>query len=361
MSNSNGMSGGKKHWKGYAILIGISAALLLGLVLLADPRELAERLSRADLGLIALAVGLFVLSIALRALRWHLLLRASEQIVRPRTTFSLFAVAQALNDLTPVKVVGEGARIIGINRQEGVPIGTGLETVVMEKIMDLVLVTVLLVASMLLLLPDVPARPWTALAGVVGLVALANIAVIVVLLRPGAVEKLGRLTVWIVKRMKRGWGTKLEKDIGRTVESFDRALLSSRHGNRRLTVLAALVTFPIWGLEFGRLALIMAALGAFASPPAVVVASSLAITFQVFLPAGSGNVAVITDVFAAMGIALATATAAGLLSVATSIWIAVPMALVALALSGRSVKSIEEESADLTELTNGAGDRPEGR
>ncbi len=355
------MSSGKKHWKRYSILIAISAALIIGLVLQAHPGELGERLSSVDLGLIALAAVLFILSIGLRALRWQLLLMASEQVVRPRTTLSLYAVAQALNDLTPVKVVGEGVRIVGINRQEGVPIGTGLETVLAEKVMDLVLVTAVLVASMLLLLPDIPLSPWTSLATVVGLVAAANIAVIIVLLHPGVVEKLGRLAIWIARRTKREWVPKLETDVGRTVVSFKKALLSSRHVNRRLTAWAALVTFPIWGLEFARLALIMAALGAFASLPALVVASTLAITFQVFLPAGSSNVVVIADVFAAMGIALATATAAGLLSVATSIWISVPVALVAIALSGRSLKSYEAEGAELTEPANGASGRTEGK
>ncbi len=361
MSNGNRMNGGNKHWKVYAILIAISAALILGLVVQADPRVLAARLSSADLGLIALAVLLFVLSIALRALRWQLLLMASEQVVRTRTTLSLYAVGQALNDLTPLKVAGEGARVIGLDRQEGVSVGTGLATVVAERVMDLLLVTTVLVASMLLLLPDIPLRPWTTLAVVVGLVAAINGALIIVLLRPDVAEKFGRLVIRIARRTERSWGAKLEAEIGPTVESFNRASLSSRNGNRRLTILAALMTLPIWGLEFGRLTLILAALGTYASLPAVVVASSLAITLQVFLPAGSGNVAAITDVFAAIGISLATATAAGLLSVATSIWISVPVALVVLALSGRSWKSYGVESADLTEPANGAEDRPEGR
>jgi uncharacterized protein (TIRG00374 family) len=291
----------------------------------------------------------------------QLLLMASEQTVRPSATFSLTVVGQALNDLTPVKVVGEGVRIVGINRQERVPMGIGLETVVVERVMDLMLVTAVLVVSMLLLLPEVPPRPWTALAIVVGLVAVANITLIVLLLRPDVVERFGRLAIWAARRLRRGRSAELEVEIGRTLESFNHALLTSRHVNQRLTALAAVMTFPIWGLEFGRLVLILAALGAFASLPAVVVASSLAITLQVFLPAGSGNLAAITDVFATMGIALATATAAGLLSVATSIWISVPVALVVIALSGRSLKSYETEGVELTELTNGARDRPGGR
>jgi uncharacterized protein (TIRG00374 family) len=343
------------------VLIGISTALIVGLILQADPQQLAERLSNADLGLVALAVVLFLLSIVMRALRWHLLLLASEQRVRPRTTLSQFAVAQALNDLTPVKVLGEGARIVGVNREEGVPIGTGLATVVAEKVMDLVLVTAVLLGSILLLLPDVPMRPWTALATVVGLVIATNVVIIFVLRRPDVVEKFGRLVVWFTGRSGKEWARKVEQGIEETAVSFNRALSSSRRGNRRLTVLAAAVTVPIWALEFARLSLIMAALGSFPSIPAVVVASSLAITFQVFLPAGSGNVAVIADVFAAMGIALATATAAGLLSVATSIWISVPIALVALAVSGRSIDSYEAEGTEVNEQASGASDRPEGR
>jgi hypothetical protein len=79
----------------------------------------------------------------------------------------------------------------------------------------------------------------------------------------------------------------------------------------------------------------MASLGVAAPLPAVVIASSLALTVQVFLPAGSGNVVAIADIFAGLGVTLATATAAGLLSVATSIWISVPIALLALVLANR--------------------------
>jgi uncharacterized protein (TIRG00374 family) len=350
-----------KRRKRYAILAAISAALIGGLILEANPRLLAERLSQADLGLIVLAIVFFILSIALRALRWQLLLKASEQKVRARTTLSLYAVAQALNDLTPVKVVGEGARIVGVNREDGVPIGTGLATVVTEKIMDLALVTAALLASILLLIPDLPLRPWAALAAVVGLVMAANLAVIFILRRPDIAAKIGGLAKRVTQRSKKAWARNVEIEIDRTVVSFGNAVIASEKRNKNLVVMAALVTLPIWGLEFARLSLIMAALGAFPSFPAVIVASSLAITFQVFLPAGSGNVAVITDVFASMGIALATATAAGLLSVATSIWISVPIALIALAMSGRSLERYEEEGAEITERANVASDQPEGR
>ena len=344
----------------YAIIGGISLALVVGLILQAEPQRLAAELSRADMGLIGLAVVLFILSIVMRAARWHLLLVASEHRVRARTVLSQYAVAQALNDLTPVKVVGEGARVVGVNREEGVPIGTALATVVTEKVMDLVLVTAVLLASVLLLFADVPLRPWAGLAFVTGLVAAANVAVIIGLSRPGAAAWAGRVARRITGRYDEEWARKAEVEIDRTVRSFEGAVLASGRSHRGLTALAAAMTLPIWGLEFARLALIMAALGTVASLPAVVVASSLALTVQVFLPAGSGNVAAITDVLSGMGIALTTATAAGLLSVATSIWISVPVALLALALAGRGGEGAGTME-EVSERGTGASDQPEGR
>jgi uncharacterized protein (TIRG00374 family) len=347
-----------KRRKRYGILAAISIALIVRLVLQANPRQLAEELARADLGLVALAVVLFVLSIVMRALRWHLLLIASEQRVRPRSTLSQYAIAQAINDLTPAKVLGEGARVVGINREEGVPIGTGLATVVTEKVMDLSLVTVVLLASILLLLPDVSLGSWTSLAAIVGLVMAANVAVIVVLRRPDIVEKVGSLIKWFTGRSKKGWARDVEVSVEMSARSFSTALQSSHLINRRLWLVAWAVTIPIWGLEFARLGLIMASLGASASLSAVVIASTLAITFQVFLPAGSGNVVVIADVFAQLGIPLATATAAGLLSVATSIWISVPIALIAIALYGYPEANIEEA---ISEQEGEPLERPEYR
>jgi uncharacterized protein (TIRG00374 family) len=186
----------------------------------------------------------------------------------------------------------------------------------------------------------------------------ANVAVIVVLRRPDIVEKVGGLIKWFTGRSKKQWARDVEDSVEMSARSFSTALQSSHLINRRLWLVAWAVTIPIWGLEFARLGLIMASLGASASLSAVVIASTLAITFQVFLPAGSGNVVVIADVFAQLGIPLATATAAGLLSVATSIWISVPIALIAIALYGYPEANIEEA---ISEQESEPLERPEYR
>ena len=342
----------RERWGWYLAVLAISAALTAGLVVEAGPWQLADRLGTADLNLIVLAVALYLAAIGVRALRWQLLLVAARHRVRGTVVLSQYAMGLALNDLTPIKVAGEGARIWGVNRIEKVPLGTGLATVMAEKVMDLVLVTAVLLASVVVLYPAMPLKSWAPLAAVSGLVAAVNLALVMVLRRPGIVEWGGEVGNRIARRFRGGrYAGAVEEEVEHAINSFDLARQGALGSDRRLVTVAAALTVPVWVLEFSRLALIMASLGVFAPLPAVVVASSLALTLQVFLPGGSGNVAVITDIFAGLGITLATATAVGLLSVATSIWISVPIALVALAMTGRR---------EVSGPTSGASDRPDG-
>jgi uncharacterized protein (TIRG00374 family) len=347
------MSGQGNRRRRYALVAAASIILILLLVLQAGPWQLADRLAGADLSIVALAVVFYLATIGLRALRWHLLLAASRHRVKGSIVLSQYAVGQAINDLTPVKVVGEGARIWGINRLAGVPLGTGLATVMAEKVMDLVLVTALLLVSVAVLFPDVPLRSWAPLASISAIVALANLAIIVLLRRPDIVRMVGRAGTRFAQGFRGGrYAERVEAKVENTIGTFDLARESSRTGNRYLAIAAALLTVPVWALEFARFALIMASLGVFAPLPMVVVAISLSQTLQVFVPGGGGNMAVVTDLFAGIGVAMATATAVGLLSVATSIWISLPIALVALVLTGRHALL-----EGVTDLPSGAADQ----
>lgn len=328
----------------YAIVLVISAVLVIGLVLLAGPWQLAEHLAGADLFLVAMAVVLYVTALGVKAVRWRLLLTAARYRVRGSVALTQYAMAQAINDLTPARVLGEGARIWGVNRIEGVPIGTGLATVMAEKVMDMVLLTSVLLASVAALYPAIPLRVWGPMAALSALVALFNLGIIVLLRRPDIVEWGGKVSNRIARRFRGGrYAAEVESEVEKTIGSFDLARQSTWGPERSLVVIAAVLTVPIWALEFTRLALIFWSLEVFAPLPAVVIASSLALTFQLFLPAGGGSVAVITDILAGVGVTLAAATAAGLLSVATSIWITVPIALVALLLTNR--RAVNEPSS----------------
>lgn len=341
------MNGGRERRRRYAIVLAISAALLAGLVVQAGPWQLAEQLAAADLALVSLALLMFLGTVALRALRWSLLLRAARHPVRGSVAVSQYTVAMALNDLTPVRVAGEGARIWGVNRIEGVPLGTGLATVMSEKVMDLVLITSTLAASVAALYIIVPFSSRGSLVIISSIVILVNLSIIALLRSPAAVQWGGRAGKRAARKLMNGrYAAEVDESVERTMHQFGLARRSCGGEDRRLVLLAAALTVPVWALEFARLTVIFASLGVLAPLPAVVISSSFSLTLQMFLPGGSGNVAAISDVFAGLGVTLATATAAGLLSVATSIWISVPIALAVLLRTGRGVTGPSREASD---------------
>lgn len=327
-------SAGPGRRRRLTVLTMLSVALLVALVAVANPQELLEELYQVDLGLLALVVGLYLGGMLMRALRWHVLMVAAGNGVRLRSSLVNFAIGQAIGDLTPVKVAGDVARVWGINQEEGVPIGSGLASVVSERLMDLGLVSAVMLLSLGMLYPTMPMSSWQVLAVAVGAVVAINLTIIVLMRRPQLLRWLEAQASRHLGRKGGAWRVRAERWVVDTLSSFTAAMVNTQDTNRRMTLSAAVLTVPVWGFEFARLFVIMAALGAFVSLPAVVVASTLALTVQVFLPAGSGNVAVISDVFTSTGIGLATATAGGLLSVATSIWISVPLSLLALLLTG---------------------------
>lgn len=112
----------------------------------------------ASFPLLALAMGLVVLVAIAKALRWQWLFPAPTPAPSFKVTFGILMTSQMINLLVPVRL-GELARV-GLMRQpgkgeeRGVPAGTTIGTIVVEKTIDLVAIGVLvLLAAPLAVLP----------------------------------------------------------------------------------------------------------------------------------------------------------------------------------------------------------------
>ncbi len=327
--------------KSTIIIFVASAALILGLILEADPAKFAAEVAKVDLSIILMVIFLYMLSLVLKAVRWQILLEAVGGRLSLWKSFVYLAIGQAINDLTPVKILGEATRVYATNQQEGVPVGIGLASVGAERIMDLLAVNLALLLSLAFILPAVPSNIQTSLSIVIGAVCLANFVAALVIAKPSLIR---RVTAWFGRRLTGGrseWLRKVNDVVQRGILSYEGSLSLFEH-NRGSIALASALTALIWIDEFGRLFLIMVALGATVGVPAVIIASALAITAQVFLPAGSGNVLVVSDVLKSSGTDLATATAAGVLSIVTSIWISVPVAVACMLAANLKFKSGSE-------------------
>ncbi len=129
--------------------LGLSALLIWLLFRGLEWEKLVETLTAFPIYLFLLALGVFIVGIAARAMRWYILL-PGEQI----SFFRLFLIQNAgigLNNLSPVRLVSEPVQLALVVRRGGVNTATALATLVVEHLMDVFAVSVILAVSLIAL------------------------------------------------------------------------------------------------------------------------------------------------------------------------------------------------------------------
>lgn len=322
-------------------------ALIILVLLASNPKEVWVALSGIDYNLIILVVVLYLINLFVKAYRWGVLMRHAGDRVPFHRIFAAFSLSQAINNLVPGRVLGETSRIIEMNAREGVAVGKGLASVITERIMDFAVLTILSVTSLFLLLASIVEELRGYLMLLVTIMVLANVIFIYVLVRPRLLFRLGhwgaRLTAKVLKGER---GERCSAKVISTINSFNEAM--DLKGDWRKLVLPVGITIVIWANEIARLFLIMEALGVHVTLVAVIASASLASLSAVVLTAGSGNVLMSSAVFVAAGLDPHVAATAGLLSAITSIWLSVPVSLLAMMVDQRvrSATNKERKEAD---------------
>lgn len=235
------MSGPLKTFLQYAIIFIVTALLiwvsLRGLTGQNKGEYLLETWRSADKGwLMAMAV-LSIVSHLLRAERWGMLLEPSGY--KPRLSYSFLSlmVGYLVNLVIPRG--GEVSRCYNLYKLERTPPDTSFGTVVVERIVDLVCLTALLVVAFIV--------EWDKLLGFVktlpvGAGGYSSALTIIALAFVGFVA-VGFVGYWIVKKNK-----KLNAFIVRTWQGFKAGFLSIfRLRNKGLFIFYSLV---IWALYF---------------------------------------------------------------------------------------------------------------
>jgi len=198
-----------------------------------------DHIRHADLRLYLLALVAFVTAMALRAVRWHWLLRNAGEVCG---TFSLFEIIYAsffVNCVIPAKM-GDVYRAFLVRQREHVGASKALGTVIAERLLDLVvLMGLLLITGAITFHNRVPGAlvPYI-IAG--GLLAAFGISVVMMMATGHGSRLVQRLPARIALRY----------------ENF-------RHGAVQSLSpwpFVALLTVAVWCLEGTRLGLVVAAL-----------------------------------------------------------------------------------------------------
>lgn len=324
------MASSKKKWFGYLVTAALSLILILALLVSADVNEVSEELAHSSLLLIVIAALLYLAMVFVRTVRWYILLKGAGQTLPFKSCLPHYAVGQALNDVTPGRVLGDAVRAAGISEEEeGVAIGASLSTLVYERVMDMLFTTIALVASFAsVYIFGIYEGAWDALAFLMVVIVLGNLLVIGIISHPAIAAKLGAFGIWVSKALKN------EKDrerfanwVNKTVASFNEGRSMSWKKNKKHIITSMFLTILIWCMEFTRMVIIFDSIGATVFLSVIVLSSIISFTAQLIFPAGGGNMMVVSEFFQAAGLTSAVSATAGLLSIITSIWLIVPIAL----------------------------------
>ncbi len=132
------------------IKLGMTAVALLFVFSQVDMRQIAAKLTEAQLGWVLAAFMLVNASMVIRAYRWQLLLRALGAPVRFERLVSLYFAANFFNSVLPSGLTGDVIRVVEVARD--VPAGAAAGTVIVDR-------TTGLLALFMLALLALPFRP----------------------------------------------------------------------------------------------------------------------------------------------------------------------------------------------------------
>ena len=235
----------RKFWIG----LGVSAALLAIFFLTADLGRLVESLAGANYAFLPPAIGLYLVSILFRTLRWQVLLKQMRPVSVARL-YPVVVVGYMANNLLPMRL-GELVRSYYVGQREGISKTSALVTIFIERLLDaLTLLFFIFVIALFVPLTGLTeafreshGAVWLLLGA--ALAALFVITFGVLLLFAFSPPRAGALAGAIIRHLPSRFKGRLRP----MVHLFLQGLASLR--SRRTLATIFVVSMPVWLLEAG--------------------------------------------------------------------------------------------------------------
>lgn len=289
-----------------AVAVAGYVAILALVLQKLDRDRFAEVLSRLALEHIAVVLGLIAVHLAARGARYHALaVRAGAKDYRLGDGYRIFLLGLSASAATPARA-GDLVKAELLNRH-GVRRSVGLGLVVIERLLDLLIVTSTIVVTGFLLAHRAQHVGLRLGAGLVLAALLAGIAALSNRrLREAAILSVSRLAGRMIKRV----GPERIQDIGRRIfDVWDEVFTSPRVLGRYL-----LLSAVAWLADFAKLWVLLRAAGAAVPLLAVLFVYPLSLIIGIIslLPFSEGvvGVAAVALLNKLVSVDLETATAA---------------------------------------------------
>lgn len=229
-------------------IVGTSVSLLfVGLfVYKISVRDMISALNQAEYSYLGPAVALYFMAVFVRAVRWQYIMMPVSKISTLRL-FPVVTVGYMANNLLPARL-GEVVRAYYLSRREGVSSGTGLATIIIERVYDgLTLIFLSLITVPFIIFSGLTAGSGAASAiswSISGFVAIFGFVTAIVLLTFLASNpKSGGFVEMFPRFVPRTIRPKVKELIGFFIEG----LYVLREPRRQIGVFV--LSLPVWLLE----------------------------------------------------------------------------------------------------------------
>jgi uncharacterized protein (TIRG00374 family) len=239
---------------GYAAIAALAVRTI-------DRERFWEGLDRLRLAHVAAILAVSLAHIAGRALRYHaLLVREEPRAYRVRDGVGIFLAGLCLSAVTPGRA-GDlvKAKLVG---RHGVTGGAGLGLVLIERTLDLLVVTTSVVVTGALLSGRAAAGAWRGVSAALIAALIAGVALMTA--RRARAPLLGAISRIIGRLSSANAGARARQAFAGLFAAWDRTFSAPK----RLAAFA-LFSAAIWTIEFSKLHLVLSLMGLHAEPAVV--------------------------------------------------------------------------------------------
>lgn len=341
--------------------LAISIIILAAMLYFVGIDQVIGALKIANMGIIALAIGVQVATYFLYTLRWQILSRIADMDVSIRSLLPMVLVGLAVNNITPSgRGGGEPVRAYLLAKEKDYLMEETFATVVADRALDtfpfIVLAAITVSAMALYFDFDL----WLLIIMVLAVIVIVVILIglIYMCINPGFGKRVDGWIIGLVRRFYKKNSDELEKKIHAVIFGFQdtmKLLISNKKGLYYTIPLS----FLIWFLEIFRVYLVFLAFGA--NVNFIVIGEVFIVACLVgmipLLPGGLGAVDGIMILFySAAGISSSISAAATVIERLISFWMATIIGLVILPYYGSSVLDKISFSSSSEELEEALGD-----
>ncbi len=325
------------------LMLGISVIILLIMLYFVGIEQVIGALKIANLGIIALAIGVQIFTYFLYTLRWQILNKIAGMDVGIKKLLPMVLVGLAVNNITPSgRGGGEPVRAYLLSKEkEEYSFDETLATVVADRALDtfpFVLLAAITIASMAMFFDfDL----WLLVVMVLAVIAIVAILIVLIYMciNPNFGKRVDGWIIGLVRRFYKKDTEELENSIHEAIFGFQNTM-KMVISNRKGLAYSLTLSFVIWIFEIVRVYLVFLAFGA--NVNLIVIGEVFIVASLVgmipLLPGGLGAVDGLMIIFySAAGISASISAAATVIERLISFWMATIVGMVILPQYGSSI------------------------